>query len=413
MGKMGYFLVSTSRHFLMKATATMSLHLASQHPETLTIHAHQPPCPATGAVTPPLYQTSTFTLNGIEFPNEAGYFYTRMANPTTLSLEKVLADLEKAQHGLAFASGMGAISCALLGSLKPGDHVLAEESLYGGTYKLMTQVLVHHGIEVTFANLQNLESLPEKFQTNTRMLYWETPSNPMLKVLNTKALAVLAKKYGALSCVDNTFATPILQNPLNDGVDIVVHSVSKYMGGHSDVIGGALMVNEKGLYTTLKLYQEVLGATPDPFAAWLTLRGLKTLAVRMRQHCDNALKVAYYLEKHPKVEQVLYPGLPSHPGHALAAQQMSGQFGGIVTINLTGTESDAQRFLEKTQLFRNAVSLGGVESLCCHPASSTHRAASKEALTQMGIAETTIRLAVGIEHPDDLIADLEQALAVV
>ncbi|MFM7468643.1 MAG: trans-sulfuration enzyme family protein [Vampirovibrionales bacterium] len=381
------------------------------HTETVAIHAHQAPCPVTGAVVPPLFQTSTFALEGIAGLNQAGFFYTRMANPTTQTLEKVLAELEHGQFGLAFASGMGAIHCAVMSVLKPGDHLITEESIYGGSFKLFEKMLKPLGIEVSYVDLQDTQALQQAVKPNTKLLYIETPTNPCLKIHDLKALVAFAKQHGLKTIVDNTIATPILQQPLTLGIDMVVHSVTKYIAGHSDVLAGAIMLNDEALYPTVRLTQECYGATIDPYAAWLTLRGVRTLKLRVRQHLRNAQHVAEYLQTHPSVERVFYPGLPEHPGHLTAKHQMHKGFGGIVSFEVKGGLEAATRFLERITIFTNAVSLGGVESLTCHPARTMYRWASAEIRERIGVTDSLIRLSIGLEHPQDLCDALNEALS--
>jgi cystathionine beta-lyase/cystathionine gamma-synthase len=380
------------------------------HFKTKAIHSHQAPCPVTGAVLPPLYQTTTFAFDDLD--TSKGYFYTRKANPTIDVLQNVLADLESAQHGLFFSSGMGAISTMALALLKPGDHVLAEEQIYGGTYRLFNQVLVPYGVTVEYADFSDLAGLQTKLKPSTKLLFWETPTNPVMKIVDSSGVVAVAKQQpGILTFVDNTFASPYLQNPLrDDAVDIVFHSTTKYIGGHSDVIGGALMLNHAELYEKLAFHQDTVGANADPFAAWLTLRGLRTLGVRMQAHCHNAMELAHFLSTHPAVEDVYYPGLPSHPGHQLAKRQMHSGFGGMISIRLKGDEEAARQFLKRLNLFTLAVSLGGVESLVCHPATMTHRPLEAEVKERLGITDNLIRLSVGIEDLSDLKADLGNAL---
>ncbi len=380
------------------------------HTETTAIHAHQAPCPLTGAVVPPLFQTSTFALEGISGLNQAGFFYTRMANPTTQTLEKVLAELEKARFGLAFSSGMGAIHCAVMSVLKPGDHLITEESIYGGTFKLFEKMLKPLGIQVSYVDLHDDKALEEARQPNTKLLYIETPTNPCLKIHDLKRLASFAKQHGMTTIVDNTIATPILQQPLTLGIDMVVHSVTKYISGHSDVLAGAIMMNDEAHFPTVRLTQECYGATIDPHASWLTLRGVRTLKLRVRQHNANAQYVADYLKTHPAVAQVFYPGFTDHPGHETAKQQMHKGFGGMVSFRVKGGIEAATRFLEEVEIFTNAVSLGGVESLTCHPARTMYRWATPEIRERIGVTDDLIRLSIGLEHPEDLCQALGKAL---
>jgi len=373
---------------------------------TKAIHAGIEPDPATGAIMTPVYLTSTYAQSA---PGQhKGYEYSRSDHPTRAALERNLAALEGVEYGLAFASGLAAEN-TVLNLLKAGDHVLATRDLYGGTYRLFEQVWAKLGIEFSYADGEDIDALRRAFRPNTRLLWIETPSNPMLSIVDLQAACDLAHAHGALAIVDNTFATPYLQRPFEFGADIVVHSTTKYLGGHSDVVGGALCVRDRSLYEQLKFYQNAVGAVPGPLDCFLVLRGIKTLALRMRQHCENARRIAEYLANHPEVKQVRYPGLPSHPGHELARRQMS-DFGGIVTMELKGGVERAMRFLSSTRLFTLAESLGGVESLMCHPATMTHASIPPEERARIGITDALIRLSVGIEDVDDLIEDLEQAI---
>ena len=374
---------------------------------TKAIHAGIEPDPATGAIMTPVYLTSTYAQSA---PGQhKGYEYSRSDHPTRAVLERNLAALEGVEYGLAFASGLAAEN-TVLNLLKAGDHVLATRDLYGGTYRLFEQVWAKLGIEFSYADGEDIDALRRAFRPNTRLLWIETPSNPMLAIVDLRAACELAHAHGALAVVDNTFATPYLQRPFEFGADIVVHSTTKYLGGHSDVVGGALCVRDCVLYEQLKFYQNAVGAVPGPLDCFLVLRGIKTLALRMRQHCENARRIAEYLANHPEVQQVRYPGLPSHPGHELARRQMR-DFGGIVTVELKGDVERAMRFLSSTRLFTLAESLGGVESLMCHPATMTHASIPPEERARIGITDTLIRLSVGIEDVDDLLEDLEQAIA--
>ncbi len=373
---------------------------------TKAIHAGIEPDPATGAIMTPVYLTSTYAQSA---PGQhKGYEYSRSDHPTRAVLERNLAELEGVEYGLAFASGLAAEN-TVLNLLKAGDHVLATRDLYGGTYRLFEQVWKKYGIEFSYADGEDIDALRRAFRPNTRLLWIETPSNPLLSITDLQAVCQLAHAHGALAVVDNTFATPYLQRPFEFGADIVVHSTTKYLGGHSDVVGGALCVRDKAIYEELKFYQKAVGAVPGPLDCFLVLRGIKTLALRMRQHCENARRIAKHLANHPDVLQVRYPGLPSHPGHELARRQMS-DFGGIVTLELTGGVERAMRFLASTRLFTLAESLGGVESLMCHPATMTHASIPPEERARIGISDALIRLSVGIEDVDDLLEDLEQAI---
>jgi cystathionine gamma-lyase len=373
---------------------------------TRAIHAGVEPDPATGAIMTPVYLTSTYAQSA---PGQhKGYEYSRSDHPTRAALEHNLAALEGVEYGLAFASGLAAES-AVLHLLQSGDHVVATRDLYGGTYRLFERVWAKYGVEFSYADGEDIEALRRAFRPNTKLLWIETPSNPMLSIVDLQAACELAHAHGALAVVDNTFATPYLQQPFEFGADIVVHSTTKYLGGHSDVVGGALCVRKRALYEQLKFYQNAVGAVPGPLDCFLVLRGVKTLALRMRQHCENARRIAEYLAQHPEVKQVRYPGLPTHPGHALARQQMR-DFGGIVTMELHGGAARAMRFLSSTRLFTLAESLGGVESLMCHPATMTHASIPPEERARIGITDALIRLSVGVEDGDDLLEDLAQAI---
>jgi len=374
------------------------------HFETRAIHDGQPPDPTTGAVIVPIYQTSTYAQ---EAPGRhRGYDYSRTDNPTRRALEVALASLEEGAHGLAFASGMAAIT-AMMYLLNPGDHIIAPDDVYGGTYRLLVRVLQRYGLQSSFVDMTRPAAVEAAMRPETRFLLIETPTNPYLKVLDIAALAGIAHARGAIVAVDNTFASPYAQQPLRWGADVVMHSTTKYLGGHSDVIGGALVTSRDDLHQTLKFHQNAAGGVPGPFDCWLVLRGIKTLGVRMRQHAANGQAVAEFLATHPKVERVFYPGLPSHPGHALAARQMTG-FGGMVSFIVRGGPAAAAAVASATKLFFLAESLGGVESLVDHPASMTHASLAGSALQ---VDTGLLRLSVGIEHVDDLIADLGQALA--
>jgi cystathionine gamma-lyase len=375
---------------------------------TRAIHVGQEPDPATGATIVPIYQTSTYTQ---EAPGQhKGYEYSRTANPTRSALEECVASLEGADYGLAFASGLAATT-ATMSLLSPGDHVVAGDDLYGGTYRLFDKVLPRTGgLEFTYADTTDPRAVEEALRPETKLLWIETPTNPMLTLSDIQNLSEMAHERGAVVVVDNTFASPYFQNPLALGADIVVHSTTKYMGGHSDVIGGAVVTSNPDFYEGIKFYQNAAGAVPGPFDAWIVLRGLKTLAVRMRQHDENALAVAEFLQGHPEVETVNYPGLPSHPQHELAKRQMSG-FSGMVSFTLRGGAEAAYAAMQKTKVFSFAESLGGVESLITHPATMTHAAIPREQREARGVTDGLMRLSVGIEDKEDLIADLDQAMS--
>jgi cystathionine gamma-lyase len=375
---------------------------------TRAIHVGQEPDPATGATIVPIYQTSTYTQ---EAPGQhKGYEYSRTANPTRTALEECVASLEGADYGLAFASGLAA-TIATMSLLSPGDHVVAGDDLYGGTYRLFDKVLPRTGgLEFTYADTTDPGAVEEALRPETKLLWIETPTNPMLTLSDIKELSEMAHKRGAVVAVDNTFASPYFQNPLALGADVVVHSTTKYMGGHSDVVGGVVATSNRDFYEGIKFYQNAAGAVPGPFDSWIVLRGLKTLAVRMRRHEENALAVAEFLQDHPQVEKVNYPGLPGHPQHELAKRQMSG-FSGMVSFTLMGGAEAAYAAVQKTKIFSFAESLGGVESLITHPATMTHAAIPKEKREARGVTDGLMRLSVGIEDKEDLIADLEGAIS--
>ncbi|HNX34226.1 MAG TPA: cystathionine gamma-synthase [Kiritimatiellia bacterium] len=375
--------------------------------ETRAIHDGQAPDPRTGAVTVPVYQTSTYQQNAIGWPRE-GFEYSRTGNPTRQALEEALASLEGGKHGLAFASGVAA-STAVLNLLKPGDHVVAGDDLYGGTYRLLDKIYRPWGLRISYADSTDPTAFAAAVCAETRLIWVETPTNPLLKIVDIPEVAEVARKAGAWLVVDNTFVSPYFQRPLELGADIVVHSTTKYLGGHSDVIGGAVITSDQDAWERIKFYQNAAGAVPGPWDAWLILRGLKTLSVRLREHERNALKLANRLEKHPAVERVYYPGLTSHPQHTLAAKQMSG-FGGMISFELKGGFPAVERFVAKTTLFTLGESLGGVESLVCYPPQMTHAALGPEGRAQRGIRDNLLRLSVGLEHVEDLEHDLEQAL---
>jgi cystathionine gamma-lyase len=376
--------------------------------ETKVIHAGQAPDPRTGAVMTPIYATSTYAQTS---PGEhKGYDYARTRNPTRDALEACIAELEGGKHGFAFASGMAAIG-TVLELLDSGSHVVAMDDLYGGSYRILERVRKRSaGLQPSFVDLSRTENLEPAIRPDTRMLWVESPTNPLLKLANLEALATIARKRGLISVCDNTFASPWVQRPLELGFDIVVHSTTKYLNGHSDVIGGVAVLKDSTHREKLAFLQNAVGGVPSPFDAFLTLRGIKTLAVRMERHCGNAMHIAAFLEKHPKVERVIYPGLASHPQHLLAARQMNQRYGGMVTAVLKGGLSASRRFLERCELFTLAESLGGVESLIEHPAIMTHASLPEDVRANLGIDEGLVRLSVGIENVDDLIAELNHAL---
>ncbi len=373
--------------------------------ETLAIHAGQEPDGATGAVAPPIYQTSTYKQDGVG-GLRGGYEYSRSANPTRTALEECLAALEAGSRGLAFASGLAAETTLLHVAVRPGDHVVIPGDAYGGTYRLFAKVFARWGLEYTPVALDDLDAVRAAIRPSTRALWCETPTNPLLGLADISALAQLAHDSDALLVVDNTFASPYLQQPLPLGADVVVHSTTKYLGGHSDVVGGALVVADADLGERLAFHQNAIGGVPGPFDSWLVLRGIKTLGVRMDRHCENASRVVEMLTAHPAVDRVLYPGLPDHPGHEVAAKQMRG-FGGMVSFTLHGGEEAALRVCERARIFTLAESLGGVESLIEHPGRMTHASVAGSPLE---VPADLVRLSVGIESIDDLLADLAYAL---
>ncbi|HLI29979.1 MAG TPA: cystathionine gamma-synthase [Terriglobia bacterium] len=372
---------------------------------TDAIHAGQEPDPATGAIIVPIYQTSTFVQE--EMGKHKGYEYARTANPTRSALERNLAALEAGQHAFAFASGMAAIN-AVMSLCKSGDHILAGRNLYGGTFRLFERVLKDFGLSFTYADTRQLEEVEQAIRPNTRLLYVETPTNPVMEITDIAAAAELAHRHGSLLAVDNTFMSPFLQRPLELGADIVIHSTTKYLNGHSDGVGGAAILRDPAIADRLRFLQNSAGAILSPFESWLILRGVKTLAVRMRQHNSNGLAVAQYLERHAKVKHVHYPGLPSHPQHELARRQMKG-FGGMISFE-TGSIGNARAVLRSVRLCSLAESLGGVETLISHPATMTHASVPAAERKQLGITDGLVRISVGIEDVEDLIADLGQAL---
>jgi cystathionine gamma-synthase len=371
--------------------------------ETRAIHDGQEPDPATGSVTVPIYQTSTYVQEGVG--QHKGYDYARVSNPTRTALQLCLASLESAEHGLAFSSGLGAVT-TIMHLVAPGDRIVAVNDVYGGVYRMFSQVYEPKGYEFTWLPASEIGgNLGDHLDERTRIVWLETPTNPLLNVIDISAAAEAAHAAGALVVVDNTFATPYLQRPLELGADIVIHSTTKYLGGHSDVVGGFAATNDPTIAERLQFLQKSLGAVPGPFDCWLVLRGIKTLAVRMRQHCENARVIALSLSRSALVEQVLYPGLPTHPGHTIAAKQMH-DFGGMISF-LVETEEEAVALVARTKIFKLAESLGGVESLIEHPARMTH---ASTADAPFAAPKNLIRLSVGLESAEDLVADLEAAL---
>jgi len=375
-------------------------------PATRAIHAGQSPESVTGAVMPPIFQTSTYVQPALG--QHTGYEYARVQNPTREALERSVAALEEGDHGLAFASGMAAIECILTTVCSAGDHVVCEENVYGGTMRLMIRVLSRLGLRFDFVDTRDPEAIREAIRPETRLVFLETPSNPLMRLTDLHAAASVTKGAGVLLCVDNTFATPMNQRPLTMGADIVVHSATKYLNGHSDVVGGVLAVRDSALAAELAFVRKCSGGVAGPMDAWLVLRGIKTLYVRMKEHNQNGLAVARFLEGHPRVPLVHYPGLESHPQHALARSQMSG-FTGMISLDMRSPER-ARRLVEGTRLFALAESLGGVESLISVPALMTHASVPEERRERMGVTEGLVRLSVGIEDVDDLIQDLDEAL---
>lgn len=374
---------------------------------TKAIHAGVEPDPTTGAIMTPIYQTSTYVQAA---PGDhKGYEYSRTHNPTRTALQNALAALENGTHGLCFASGMASID-AVVKLLKPGDEVVSTNDLYGGTYRLFTKIFEGFGVKFHFVDMGDLQNVEARMNANTKLIWAETPTNPLLRIIDIAGLSAIAKKHGCLLGVDNTFASPYLQTPLDLGADIVMHSVTKYLGGHSDVVMGALIVKDAPLADRLAFIQNSSGATPGPMDCFLVLRGLKTLHLRMQRHCENGTVIAEWLVKHPKVEKVFWPGFPAHANHAVATKQMRG-YGGMMSFTLKGDNmADAMKVLSSTKIFTLAESLGGVESLLGHPASMTHASIPREERLRNGLTDTLIRLSVGLEDAEDLIADLEQAL---
>jgi cystathionine gamma-lyase len=377
------------------------------HFETLAIHAGQSPDPTTGAIMTPVYLTSTYVQDGPGV--HKGFEYSRTQNPTRHALQDCLAALEGARHGLAFASGLAATD-AVLHLLSAGDHVLYSDDLYGGTFRLFDKVFRRQGLSFEAVDMTDPANVARAFREQTRLVWIESPTNPMLKLVDLAEVARVARAHGALSVVDNTFATPYFQRPLSHGIDAAVHSTTKYLNGHSDVVGGAVVTNDDALHERLKFLQNAVGGVPSPMDSFLVLRGLKTLHVRMARHAENAAALARFLEAHPQVERVVYPGLPSHPQHALALRQMTG-FGGMLTFVLRGGLPAAAAFLRAVRIFACAESLGGVESLIEHPAIMTHASVPKETRERLGILDGFIRVSAGIENAADLVADLELGFA--
>lgn len=375
---------------------------------TKAIHTGVEPDPSTGAIMTPIYQTSTYVQSS---PGDhKGYEYARTQNPTRTALEKSLASLENGKYATAFGSGMAAVD-AILKYLRPGDEVISTNDLYGGSYRIFTKVFEPYGIKFHFVDLSKLDELPSLINENTKMLWLETPTNPLIRIIDVQGAADIAKKHGIQVVVDNTFASPYLQNPLDLGADIVLHSITKYIGGHSDVVMGCAITNDESFHQHLRFIQNSVGAVPGPQDCFLVLRGIKTLHLRMKAHCENGAQVAKFLKGHPKVAQVFWPGFEDAPGHEVASRQMR-DFGGMLSFTLKGDRmEDALKVLEGTRLFALAESLGGVESLIGHPASMTHASIPKEERAKTGLSDTLIRLSVGVEDIEDLLVDLDNALS--
>lgn len=377
--------------------------------ETLAIHAGQGPDKAFGAVSYPIYQTSTFAFKGVNQPGQ--FDYSRSGNPTRKALEDCLAALENGNRGFAFATGQAA-EATFLAMLGAGDHLLVHDDLYGGTYRLMSSIVSRHGVDVQFVNMRDLGALKEAIRPQTKAIWTETPTNPLMNLLDLKSIAALASERGVVTVCDNTFLSPYFQRPLDLGIDVVMHSTTKYINGHSDVVGGALITKRSDLAEKIAFHQNAMGSVAGPQDCFLVMRGVKTLAIRMEAHNRNALAIAHWLERHPKVGSVLHPGLPSHPQHELAKQQMTG-FGGTFSFRIRGGQEEAFRLLSHCKIFTLAESLGGVESLIEHPWTMTHLSMPETVRRQIGITEDLIRISVGIEHIDDLIGDLEHAISKV
>jgi len=375
---------------------------------TKAIHAGVHPDPATGAIMTPIYQTSTYVQDGVG--NHKGYEYSRTQNPTRHALEKNIAAIENGKYGACFGSGLAAIDCVLK-MLNPGDEVISTNDLYGGSYRIFKTIFEKYGIKFHFVNMQDVDAVAALVNEKTKMIWVETPTNPMMNIVDIEAMAKISKAAGAMLCVDNTFATPYLQNPLDLGADVVMHSVTKYLGGHSDVVMGALVCSDENIANEMYRIQNSTGAVTAPMDSFLVLRGIKTLHLRVQRHCENGEKVARFLAAHPKIDNVYWPGFETHPNHEVAKRQMRG-FGGMISFNLKGNQlEDALNIVKKVEIFALAESLGGVESLIGHPATMTHASIPKDVREQSGVVDSLIRLSVGIEDADDLIADLTQALA--
>jgi len=375
---------------------------------TKAIHAGVQADEATGAIMTPIYQTSTYVQEGVGI--HKGYEYSRTLNPTRHALEKNIAAIENGKYGACFGSGLAAIDCVIK-MLNPGDEVISTNDLYGGTFRLFTTIFEKYGIVFHFVGMTDVEAVQEKVNENTKLIWVETPTNPMMSIVDIEAMAAISKKAGAWLCVDNTFATPYLQNPLDLGADLVMHSATKYLGGHSDVVMGALVTNNDAIAAEMYRIQNSSGAIAGPMDSFLVLRGIKTLHLRVQRHCENGEKIARFLVEHPRVDKVYWPGFASHPNHEIAKRQMRG-FGGMISFTLLGNSmADAHEFVKNVQIFALAESLGGVESLIGHPATMTHASIPKEEREKTGVVDSLIRLSVGVEDAEDLIEDLRQALA--
>jgi cystathionine beta-lyase len=375
---------------------------------TKAIHAGVHPDPATGAIMTPIYQTSTYVQEGVG--NHKGYEYSRTQNPTRHALEKNIAAIENGKHGACFGSGLAAIDCVIK-MLNPGDEIISTNDLYGGSYRIFNTIFAKYGLIFHFVDMQDPTAVEALVNANTKLIWVETPTNPMMNIIDIKAMAAIAKKANAMLCVDNTFATPYLQNPLDLGADMVMHSVTKYLGGHSDVVMGALVCNDDALANEMYRIQNSSGAVTAPMDSFLVLRGIKTLHLRMQRHCENGEKIARFLVTHPAVDKVYWPGFETHPNHHVAKAQMRG-FGGMISFTLKGNQlQDALNLVKKVEIFALAESLGGVESLIGHPATMTHASILKEVREKSGVVDSLIRLSVGVEDAEDLIADLQQALS--
>lgn len=399
-------------HEVVKTIVTFAIRIIKMKDQkhklsTRLIHAGVEPDPTTGAIMTPIYQTSTYVQAA---PGDhKGYEYARTQNPTRTALQNALANIENGNYGLSFASGMAATD-AVASLLMPGDEVIVSNDLYGGTYRIFTKVFANYGIKFHFVSMHDAPSIEQYVNANTKMIWVETPTNPLLNIIDIEACAAIGKKHNLITVVDNTFASPYLQNPLDWGADIVLHSATKYLGGHSDVVHGALIMKDAALEERLRFIQNSCGAVPGPHDCWLVLRGIKTLHVRMQRHCENGEAIAHYLRSHPKVGKVLWVGFEDHPNHDIAKKQMRG-FGGMISFTLKNDSIDAAvDVLKKTQLFSLAESLGGVESLIGHPATMTHASIPREERIKNGLVDSLIRLSVGIEDKDDLIEDLKQAI---